>query len=79
MHADLCSAKSRENESVLCCTRTAFVANKLRHFHRRPLWRVISCELARRGVRRGAAEDSSSDGSSAHGRGNAVGLTLLLH
>ena len=40
---------------------------------------VISCELARRGVRRGAAGPAAAVKSSACGRGNAVGLTLILH
>ena len=40
---------------------------------------VISCELARRGVRRGAAGPEAAVKSSACGRGNAFGLTLILH
>ena len=36
---------------------------------------VISCELSRRGVRRGAAEAGRSP---ARGRGNAVGLTSIM-
>jgi len=39
---------------------------------------IISCELTRRGVRRGEAEASGSGGVSACGRGNAVALTLIL-
>jgi len=37
---------------------------------------VISCELSRRGVRRGTAEAAAQ--SSACGRGNAVGLTSIM-
>jgi len=36
---------------------------------------VISCELARRGVRRGAAAVTAA--APAYGRGNAVGLTSV--
>jgi len=39
---------------------------------------VISCELAQRGVRRGAVKSSGSGKSSSCGRGNAAGLTLIL-
>ena len=37
---------------------------------------VISCQLSRRGVRRGAAEAAAQ--SSACGRGNAVGVTSIM-
>jgi len=40
---------------------------------------VVSCELAWRGVQRGAAETTAAAAeSSAYGRGNVVGLTLIL-
>jgi len=39
---------------------------------------ISSCELARRGVRRGAAKASGNEESSACGRGNMVGLTTTV-
>ena len=39
---------------------------------------VISCELAQRGVRHGAAKSRGNGKSSTCGRGNAAGLTLIL-
>jgi len=40
---------------------------------------VVSCELAWRGVQRGAAETTAAAAeSSAYGRGNVVGLTSIL-
>jgi len=39
---------------------------------------ISSCELARRGVRHGAAKASGNEESSACGRGNMVGLTTTV-